>query len=221
MSAQVGEMRMLPVLLAMLCLGGCARETPVARPGVSRPPPAAAGGARAKQAVFIIAHQDFRDEELLTPRRMLEEAGVKLTVASSALTPARGMLGATVEPDLLVKEVKPAEYDAVIYVGGVGAQEYWDDKQAQEIARQAVAQSKVLGAICLAPVTLANAGVLNGKRATVWPSEGGRLTAKGARYTGNEVEAEGRIITASGPEAAEEFGRALLDALKGQEPGAR
>lgn len=207
-------MRMLSILLAMLFAVGCARET-VIRPGASAPPPTATAGAQGKKVVFIIGHQNFRDEELLKPRQILEQAGVKAVVASSALTPARGMLGAMVKPDLLVKDVKPADYDAVIYVGGVGAQEYWDNKQAQEIARETVAQNKLLAAICLAPVTLANAGVLNGKKATVWPSEGGRLTAKGAQYTANEVEVEERLITGNGPEAAEKFGQAVLKALGG------
>jgi protease I len=207
-------MRMLPILLAVLFAAGCA-QGPVSKTSPSAPAPTATGGAQGKKVVFIIGHQNFRDEELLKPRQILEQAGVKAVVASSALTPARGMLGAMVTPDLLVKDVKPQDYDAVIYVGGVGAEEYWNDKQAQDIARQTVAQGKLLAAICLAPVTLANAGVLNGKKATVWPSEGDRLTAKGAQYTGNEVEVEGRLITGNGPEAAEKFGQAVLKALGG------
>jgi protease I len=205
---------MLSILLALVFAAGCAQK-PVSQTGPSEPPPAAAGGARGKKVVFIVGHRSFRDEELLKPRQILEEAGVQATVASSALTPATGMLGAVVKPDLLVRDVKPADYDAVIYVGGVGAEEYWNDKQAQEIARETVAKGKLLAAICLAPVTLANAGVLNGKRATVWHSEGDRLKEKGAQYTGNDVEVEGKLITGNGPEAAEEFGRALLKALGG------
>jgi protease I len=62
-------------------------------------------------------------------------------------------------------------------------------------------------------VTLANAGVLSGRRATVFSSEAGKLKAKGAEYTGAKVERDGKIITGSGPEAAEEFGRAIVKAL--------
>ncbi len=73
----------------------------------------------------------------------------------------------------------------------------------------------MLAAICLAPVTLANAGLLKGKRVTVWKSEAGRVKAGGGIYTGSGVETDGRIITADGPESAEEFGRALVTALSG------
>jgi len=109
--------------------------------------------------------------------------------------------------------VDPEQYDAVIFVGGAGAQEYWESARAHEIARATLERGKVLGAICIAPVTLANAGVLEGRKATVWPSEAPRLKAQGAEYTGRSVEVDDRIVTADGPESAEEFGRAILAAL--------
>ncbi len=205
-------MRMWPILISLLVLCGCATKEPAPRTPAAVP---TEGGMRAAKVVMLIGHRDFRDEELLTPKRLLEENGAAVLIASSDLSPAKGMLGATVTPDLLVKDVKVADYDAVVFVGGTGAQEYWDDPAAQQIARDAVAQDKVLGAICLAPVTLANAGVLKGKKATVWPSEGAKLKAKGADYTGVKVQVDGRIITANGPEAAEEFGKAVLKALQG------
>ncbi|MBC7347996.1 MAG: DJ-1/PfpI family protein [Clostridia bacterium] len=102
-----------------------------------------------------------------------------------------------------------------LFVGGEGAREYWDDLQAHRIAREALEQGKVLGAICLAPVTLANAGVLAGRKATVWPDEAARLKAAGAKYTGSGVEIDGRIVSASGPESAKDFGEAIARLLGG------
>jgi len=162
---------------------------------------------------MIIAHQNFRDEELLKPREILQQAGAEIIIASSSLAPARGALGATVKPDLLLKDVNPADYAAVVFVGGPGAKEYWEDQKAHEIARLALDKDRILAAICIAPVTLANAGVLKGKKATVWPSEAPRLKAAGAIYTAQHVETDGPIITADGPESAAQFGRALLKAL--------
>jgi len=166
-----------------------------------------------KKAVMIIAERNFRDEELLKPKEILEKRGVKVTVASTSLNVAKGMLGARVKPDILVKEIKVDDYDAIIFVGGSGASQYWNDPLAHNIAKEAVKKNKILCAICIAPVTLANAGVLSGKKATVWPSEKGKLEAKGASYTGNPVQVEGKIITAEGPQAAEEFGRSIVEAL--------
>jgi protease I len=70
-----------------------------------------------------------------------------------------------------------------------------------------------VSAICLAPVTLANAGLLLGKRATAYPSAEGFLEWKGAIYTGRPVEIAGTIVTASGPEAVEEFARAIAELM--------
>jgi protease I len=212
---------MVGLVLGMLAASGCGQGSPggegtqpVTPSGQSSEQPEP-GGLGGKKVVMIIARKDFRDEELFRPKEILEKAGAKVAVASSSLEPARGMLGGTAKPDLLVKDIRVSEYDAVVFVGGVGAREYWEDEKAQEIARGAAEERKVVAAICLGPVTLANAGVLEGKKATVWESEAGRLKAKGAIYTGRKVETDGRIITANGPQSAEEFGRALVKALGG------
>jgi len=71
----------------------------------------------------------------------------------------------------------------------------------------------VVGAICIAPGILARAGILKGRKATVFPSEIEALKRNGAFYTALPVVIDGRIVTASGPEAAEEFGKALVKTL--------
>ena len=214
----------LPSMLGIFLASGCGQSAPEGGGSATPAPPLPeaqqeatpdpeAAAAQGKKVVMIVAHQNFRDEELFKPREILQQAGVKVTIASSALTPARGMLGGTVKPDLLVKDVNALDYDAVVFVGGTGAKEYWEDTKAHEIARRAAEEGKVVAAICLAPVTLANANLLRDKKATVWKSEAGRIEAKGAVYTGRSVEVDGRIITADGPESAEKFGRALVEAL--------
>ncbi len=171
------------------------------------------GRLSGRTVLMVIAHQQFRDEEYAVPRKILEQEGTAITVASSALTPATGMLGMTVTPDMLLTAAKPDQFDAVIFVGGMGATEYWDNPVAHRIAQQLHAAGKVTSAICLAPMTLANAGLLKAKRATMWPSEAGPFKTKGVVYTGQPVERDGQLITGSGPEAAESFGRAVADAM--------
>jgi len=171
------------------------------------------------KVAMIIAAKDFRDEELLKPKEILEAQGVKVVLVSTTKEEVRGMLGTKVKPDLLLSELKVDDYAAIVFVGGVGASQYWDDPLAHKICREALEQGKILGAICIAPVTLANSGVLLGRKATVFPTEAERLKGKGAIYTGAKVEWDGNLITASGPEAAEDFGKALLQAL--QDKGAK
>jgi protease I len=71
-----------------------------------------------------------------------------------------------------------------------------------------------VGAICIAPVILANAGLLKGKKATVFPDGKEIFQANQVIYTGNQVTIDGRLITGCGPEAAEKFGRELVTLLK-------
>ncbi len=167
-----------------------------------------------KKVLMVIASQQFRDEEYQRPRAILEGAGVQVTVASSSLKEAVGMLGMKVRPDLLVKDARIEEYDAVIFVGGMGATEYWDSPAAHALARSAFSAGKPTSAICLAPMTLANAGLLKGRKATIWKDAVGDFKSKGVVYTGRAVEKDGKLITGSGPEAAEEFGRAIVEALQ-------
>jgi len=166
-----------------------------------------------KKIVMIIAPQDFRDEELLQPKNILTEKGAEVLVASASLETAKGMLGAEIKPDMLTSEIKQEDWNAIILIGGTGASQYWDDSSVHSLLNEAVKQNKIVGAICIAPVTLANAGILSGKKATVFSSEAQKLTDKGAECTGKDVERDGNIITASGPQAAQEFGNAIAQAL--------
>ena len=169
-----------------------------------------------KRVVMVIAHSRFRDEELLEPKAVLEGVGASVTIASSSLEEATGMLGATVTPSVLLGDVSVDDFDAVVFVGGSGASEYFNNTTAHALARDAAGKGKTVAAICIAPSTLANAGLLQGKRATCWSTEADNLTARGADYTGAVVERDGLIITGQGPKAARQFGRTLAQALAGQ-----
>jgi protease I len=173
------------------------------------------GSLSGRNVLMVVASRDFRDEEYAVPRAALETAGASVAVASSALTTARGMLGAHVTPDLLLRDAKAADYDAVVFVGGSGAGEYWEDTAAHALAKAAFRAGKVTAAICVAPVTLANAGLLDGRQATVWPDCRDALRARGARVVEGPVVRDGNVITASGPPAAADFGRELVRAIAG------
>ena len=173
-------------------------------------------GAQAKRAVLITARENFRDEELFETKRVLDAAGVETVIASSRTGPIRGMLGNIAEARILVSQLRVDDYDATIFIGGSGAAEYFDSPVALNIAREAAHKRKILAAICIAPTVLANAGVLNGVRATSFLSERDRLVQAGALYTGVPVERDRFIITGSGPMAAVPFGQAIADALAGR-----
>ncbi|HPD17300.1 MAG TPA: DJ-1/PfpI family protein [Planctomycetota bacterium] len=197
--------------LAALALGivGCSQDGG----GSAGAKPPAKPSLEGKRAVFIIAPRDFRDEELREPTALLKARGCTVTIACSSLDEATGMLGAKVKPEALLKDVQASDYDAVVFVGGVGASDYFNDPTAHAVARKAASSGKVLGAICIAPSILARAGLLQGKRATAWNSQKDDLTANGAKWSDEAVVRDGKLITGNGPQAAPQFGERLAQAL--------
>jgi len=186
----------------------CAQET--AKPRITEE---VTGMENSKKAVFIIASSNFRDEEYNKPKEILEKANIKVITASSRTGKITGMLGGNAVAEVLYSSINPDDYDAVVFIGGTGSSEYWNDPAAHKLAKECVEKGKVLAAICIAPVTLANAGILKGKRSTVFASSSSELKNAGAIYTGKNVEVDGKIITGAGPFAAEEFGKEILKAI--------
>lgn len=163
-----------------------------------------------KTVVMVIAEKVFRDEEYQVPKDILSKAGIKVVTASTTKGEATGKLGLKVKPDILVSQIEVDKIDGLIFIGGGGAEQYFHDPLAHRLAKEAAQKGKVYGAICIAPVILANAGLLKGKRATVFPSRAESLNNCGAIYTGGDVEIDGKLITGSGPEAAKMFGEGLV-----------
>ena len=169
--------------------------------------------SNARRAVLIIAKEMFRDEELFDTQKALVAAGVDTVVASSAPGTRRGKLGGTAEAEMLVRDIDVDEFDAVVFVGGEGAMEYYDDPAALKIATNAAEYGKVLAAICIAPRILANARLLEGIQATCYESEAEAIEKLGAEFRDTDVVQDGKIITASGPHAATRFGETIARAL--------
>jgi protease I len=166
-----------------------------------------------KKVLMVIAPADFRDEEYFDTRKILEDAGNKVTVVNSTGQASKSMFGKIVKPDKAIHDVNAKDFDAIIFVGGSGSSVYFDNQHALNLAREFSKSDKIVAAICMAPSILANAGILNGKRATAFPSEKNNINAVGT-YTGKLVEIDGKIITGNGPQAAKEFGKKIADALK-------
>ena len=171
-----------------------------------------------KKIVMIVAFRDFQDEEYFVPKGILEGAGAEVKTASNEKGVAMGGDGGEVKVDLLVSEINPDDFDAMVFIGGSGCLGALDNEESYRVAKETVSQNGVLASICISPVILAKAGVLEGKKATVWSSPMdkssiGILEENGAIYQSDPVIVDGKIITASGPPAAKEFGEAIVEVL--------
>lgn len=166
-----------------------------------------------RSVLMVIAPEVFRDEEYAVPKDVLEIRGASVTTASTHVGEAIGKLGMIAFATETVAQARTTTWDAVIFVGGAGSSVYFDDADAHRLAHDTLAREAVLAAICIAPSTLARAGLLEGVRATAFPSQRDDLVEHGAIWTGEPVTVDGLIVTANGPDAAGEFGDAVADLL--------
>ncbi len=169
-----------------------------------------------KKVLVIIAPRNFRDEEFQEPKVILEREGFKVVVASTVAGTAEGMFGLKVTPDTTVDKINPKEFDAVAVVGGSGSPTYlWNNVQVQKLVQTLHQKGGLVSAICLSPVVLAKAGLLKGKKATVFRTADSvnELRKGGALISDAPVVVDGEIITGSGPEAAREFARKIVENL--------
>ena len=166
-----------------------------------------------KKVLMVIAPSDFRDEEFFETKEVLEKANIDVTVVNSTGQPSKSSFGKIVTPDKNFYDTDEKDFDAIVFVGGSGTKVYFNHKRTLELAKKFCESGKVAAAICIAPTILVNAGIINGKKATSFPSERNKINAVGT-YTGKPVEIDGKIITANGPQAAKEFGKKIAEALK-------
>ena len=126
-----------------------------------------------------------------------------------------GIVSGKIKPDILITDVNVSQYDAIIFIGGYGASIYFSNETALEIAKNAYQHDKIVGAICIAPCILAYSGILNGKNATVYPTEEyiDIIESNGANFINAPVVKDGKIITARNPSAANDFAKAIINAL--------
>ena len=121
-----------------------------------------------KSCLMVIAPGNFRDEELFVTKETLESAGINVTVTSVTTGNIKGMLGANVLVNKSISEFNTEDFDCVIIVGGSGAPELLNHQEVLNFVKYSYDSGKLVGAICLGPMVLAEAGILTGKEATVF-----------------------------------------------------
>jgi len=165
---------------------------------------------------MIVAQEGYQPKEYGVPKQILEDAGVEVVTASKKVGNCTSSTKTTTEATISIDDINVSDYDAIIFIGGPGSVQFHKDVEAHLTCQEAINRKKVLAAICIAPLTLAYADVLEGKKVTVWNEDNMQsviLERLGAIYTGNTIEVDGKIVTANGPQAAEEFGKKILELL--------
>ena len=166
--------------------------------------------------LMIIASDGYQPIEYAIPKKILEQAGYMVTVASDKQGTAIAADKSTTPIDITLNNVIVEHYAAIIFIGGPGALDCLDNETSYNILKAAQQAKKIIAAICIAPRILAHAGILKGKRATGWDSDGELVQifkTHGITYERRPVIIDGLLITAVGPSAAQEFGTKIVERL--------
>lgn len=166
--------------------------------------------------VYLFLADGCEEIEALTPADILRRVGVEVTtvgVGSKTITSSHGI---TILADVSEDEVVLSEdVEAVILPGGLpGTLNLDASKTVSEALKYCADHSKIVAAICAAPTVLKNKGLLERKKATVFPNFIEKL---GCCYVDKDVVVDGNVITARGMGVSLEFAFALLEALRGTE----
>ncbi len=125
----------------------------------------------------------------------------------------KGALQDELQADGKLSDVHMSDFSGVIFCGGPGAKELVQNPDAQRLAREASEQDKLLAAWGEAVGILAAAGVVRKRKITGDPALAQAIEAAGGRYTGVQVQRDGKIITGLDDAAGFRFGKALVQVV--------
>jgi protease I len=162
---------------------------------------------------LILAADGFEDLELFYPWYRLQEEGLEVTLASPSGQRITGLHGYTVEPDMPIRELNPAEYDVLVIPGGTSPETLRLREEAVDIARTFMEEDRRVAAICHGPQLLISAGALHGRRATCAAGIRDDLRGAGANYRDEAVVADGNLITSRGVDDLPQFCHQLLASM--------
>lgn len=168
--------------------------------------------------VLVPLAEGFEEIEAVTIIDILRRAGITVIAAGLNGGAVKASRGVVVTPDMGLDEALRQDLDMVVLPGGLpGATNLDNDPRIHDALRKMVESGKFAGAICAAPIVLAGAGVLQGKKATSYPGFLDKMDVPQCTYVDEKVVRDGQIITSRGPGTAMDFALALVEALEGQE----
>ena len=160
----------------------------------------------------------FEEIEALTIIDVLRRAGIQTDTIGVIGSFIESKHGIRVMVDKRLNEVNEDNYDAIILPGGSpGYENLRKSKRVIEILKKFNSQNKLIGAICGAPLILAREGLLDNKKATIYPGMERELP----HPRDEPVIVDGNIVTSQGPGTAMKFALTLVKLLKGEKDAER
>ena len=167
--------------------------------------------------VLIIATDGFQEDELFSPHEALSNAGASVHLASLKMDEisAGKKDSKTIKPDLLIKDAKSEDYDAIVIPGGLGNPDTLRaDEAVRLLVRNFAQEGKVIAAICHAPWVLISADIVKGREMTSYPTIQDDLRNAGAQWVDKEVAVSNGIITSRSPDDLEAFNAKIIEEIR-------
>jgi len=169
------------------------------------------------KAVMLLA-EGFEEVEALTIVDVLRRCNVEVDVAGVNGAHIVGAHKVKVIPDKQIDDVVVEDYDAIILPGGSpGYVNLRRNPRVVEMVKKAFEENKVVAAICAAPSVLGDAGILQGKKATIYPGMEDEIKNAGGEVENKLVVQDDNIVTSRGPSTAILFALKLASLLVSEE----
>ena len=166
--------------------------------------------------VAILVENGFEQDELMKPRRALQEAGAYTEIISPQRIMVRGWdhteWGDEIPVDVVLEEARADDYDALLLPGGVmNPDKLRRNEKAQQFVRAFFKEGKPIAAICHAPWMLIDAGIASGLTMTSYHTLQMDLKNAGANWVDREVVVDQGLVTSRNPDDIPAFNAKILE----------
>lgn len=166
--------------------------------------------------VAILVADGFEQVELTAPKEALEAAGATTEIVSPAKGEVQGWnhdeKGDVFSVDMPLDRARSDDYDALLLPGGVrNPDQLRQLTRALEFVDGFFVTGKPVAAICHAPWTLIEAGVVDGRKITSWPSLKTDLRNAGAEWVDREVVVDHGLVSSRKPADIPAFNRKMIE----------
>lgn len=176
------------------------------------------GQLQGKTVAFVVANEGVEQVELTAPWKAVVAAGADARLIAPELGQVQALnhldMADTFDVDTTTRAAVAADFDAVVLPGGVAnPDQLRTDEAAVRFVKEIADAGRPVAAICHGPWTLIEAGVVEGKRMTSWPSLQTDLRNAGATWVDEEVVVDGVLITSRKPDDLDAFCDQLISSL--------
>jgi protease I len=171
-----------------------------------------------KKVAFLVANEGVEQVELTDPWKAVEEAGgtpVLVALEKGEIQAFNHLDKADTFPvDQVVADADASEFDGLVLPGGVANPDNLRaDEDAVNFTRAFFEQAKPVAAICHGPWTLVEAGMLEGRTLTSFPSIKTDITNAGGRWVDEQVVVDEGLVTSRNPDDLPAFCEKLVEEI--------